>query len=94
MHSADKALAHAKLIYSQQGPRAALPEYESVLESYKGAGNRHGEAITQGLIENCYHDEKEPSKALSSLPDELRAKRMRMHLGRDVESYAGRFAGT
>jgi tetratricopeptide (TPR) repeat protein len=73
--SLDLALAQAKTIYSQQGPRAALPEYEKVLTGYRSAGNRQGEAITLGLIGNCYKRLGDYSKALTFLNSALQLKR-------------------
>jgi len=71
----EAALAHAKNIYAQQGPRAALPEYESLLAGYRQAGNRRGEAITLGLIGNCYKHLGDYPKALELLNSALRIKR-------------------
>ena len=73
--SIDEALAQAKVIYSQQGPRAALPEYEKVLAGYRNAGNRHGEAITLGLLGNCYKRLGDYPKALGLLNSALTLKR-------------------
>jgi CHAT domain-containing protein/Tfp pilus assembly protein PilF len=73
--SLDDALAHAKLTYSQQGAKAALPEYQQVLESFQKAGDRHGEAITIGLIGNCYKRLGDYPKALTFLNQALQMKR-------------------
>jgi CHAT domain-containing protein/Tfp pilus assembly protein PilF len=71
----DDALAHAKLTYSQQGAKAALPEFEQVLESYRKAGDHRGEAVTTGLIGNCYKRLGDYAKALSLLDSALEMKR-------------------
>ena len=73
--SLDQALVHAKTVYSQEGPRAALPEYEKVLAGYRNAGNRRGEAITLGLIGNCYKRVGDYPKALTFLNSALDLKR-------------------
>jgi len=73
--SPDDALAHAKTTYAQQGPKAALPEFERVLESYRKAGDRRGEAITTGLIGNCYKRLGDYPKALITLNSALQMKR-------------------
>jgi CHAT domain-containing protein/Tfp pilus assembly protein PilF len=71
----DNALAEAKTIYSQQGPRAALPAYEKVLDAYRKLGDRRGEAITTGLIGNCYKRLGNYPKALELLNAALQIKR-------------------
>ena len=63
------------MIYSQQGPKAALPQYERVLASYRQSGNKLGEAITIGLIGNCYKRLGDYSKALEMLNSALVMKR-------------------
>jgi CHAT domain-containing protein/Tfp pilus assembly protein PilF len=73
--SPDDVLAHAKLTYSQQGAKAALPEFEQVLESYRKAGDRRGEAITTGLIGNCYKHLGDYPKAETLLNSALQIKR-------------------
>jgi CHAT domain-containing protein/Tfp pilus assembly protein PilF len=73
--SPDQALAQAKLIYSQQGPKAALPEYEKVLDLYRTSGDKIGEAIAVGLIGNCYKRLGDYSKALEMLNSALAMKR-------------------
>jgi len=73
--SPDDALAHAKTTYAQQGAKAALPEFEQVLESYRKAGDRRGEAITTGLIGNCYKRLGDYPKALIMLNSALQMKR-------------------
>jgi CHAT domain-containing protein/Tfp pilus assembly protein PilF len=80
--AADQASAEARDIYSQQGPRAALPNFEHALSLYRKAGDRRGEAITLGHLGNCY-------KRLGDLPRALdylqRALAMKRELGDRLE---------
>jgi CHAT domain-containing protein/tetratricopeptide (TPR) repeat protein len=71
----EPALAHARNVYAQQGPKAALPEYESLLADYRKVGDRRGEAITVGLIGNCYKHLGDYPKALELLKTALQIKR-------------------
>ena len=76
--SAQKAgdvLAHAKQLYSEEGARVALPEYEKALALFRGDGDRKNEAITIGLIGNCYKNFGEHQKALDYLQRALAMKR-------------------
>ena len=80
--AADQASAEAREIYSQQGPREALPKFEHALSLYQKAGDRKGEAITLGHIGNCH-------KRLGDLPRALdylqRALAMKHELGDRLE---------
>ena len=67
--TADELLAHAKNVYSSAGSSAALPEYEKALAAYRALQNRHGEAITLGLIGNCYKHLGDRTRALARLDD-------------------------
>ena len=78
----DQLLAHAKSIYSSSGPSVALPEYEKALAAYRADQNRHGEAITLGLIGNCYKHLGDRSRALDYLG---RALKMKQELGDRLE---------
>lgn len=71
----DEALAHARATYSQQGARAALPEFEGVLEAFRKSGDKHGEAVVIGLIGNCYKKLGDYSQALRLLNEALQMKR-------------------
>ena len=71
----DEVLARAKQIYNEDGPRPALPVFERALALYQGAGDRRGEAITMGLIGNCYKKFGEHQKALDLLNRALAMKR-------------------
>jgi CHAT domain-containing protein len=72
---ADEALARARQIYTEQGPRAALPEFERALALYRKTGDQRGEAITLGLIGNCYKRFADYPKALDYLGRALELKR-------------------
>lgn len=73
--SGDQILAHAKSLYSKEGPTVALPEYENALAAYRGEGNQLGEAVTLGLIGNCYKKLGKYPKALEMLNTALSMKR-------------------
>src|SRR4029077_2277734 len=78
----DELLAHAKSVYSSTGPSEALPEYEKALAAYRALENRHGEAITLGLIGNCYKHLGDRTLALDFLG---RALKMKQELGDRLE---------
>lgn len=80
--SADELLAHAKSVYSSSGSSAALPEYEKALAKYREVADRHGEAITLGLIGNCYKHLGDRTRALDFLD---RALQMKQELGDRLE---------
>jgi CHAT domain-containing protein/Tfp pilus assembly protein PilF len=79
---ASEVLAHARQIYSEEGARPALPEFEKALTLFRKEGDRKGEAITTGLIGNCYKKFSEHQKALDYLQ---RALAMKRELGDRVE---------
>ncbi len=78
----DEVLAKARRVYGEQGPRAALPEFEHALGLYRQAGDRRGEAITLGYIGNCYKRFGEFPKALEHL---RKALSMKQELGDRLE---------
>lgn len=80
--TADELLARAKGIYSSSGSTAALPEYEKALAAYRALGNRHGEAVTLGLIGNCYKHLGDRTRALDFLD---RALKIKQELGDRLE---------
>ena len=80
--TADELLAHAKNVYSSAGSSAALPEYEKALAAYRALQNRHGEAITLGLIGNCYKHLGDRTRALNFLD---RALKIKQELGDRLE---------
>lgn len=71
----DAALAHARDVYQQEGPAAALPLFEQALAGYREADDRHGEAITLGLVGNCHKRMGDPRRALELLHTALAMKR-------------------
>ena len=80
--NADDLLAHAKSIYSSDGPSAALPQYEKALAAYRAVEDRHGEAITLGFIGNCYKHLGDRTRALDFLG---RALKLKQELGDRLE---------
>jgi CHAT domain-containing protein/Tfp pilus assembly protein PilF len=72
---AGDVLAHAKQLYSEEGARVALPEFEKALELFRREKDRKGEAITLGLIGNCYKKFGNHAKALDYLQRALTMKR-------------------
>jgi CHAT domain-containing protein len=80
--SLDDRLAAARQIYFEQGPQAALPEFERVLALYRDGGDRRGEAIVLGYIGNCHKRFGDFPKALDYLN---RALTMKQDLGDRLE---------
>jgi CHAT domain-containing protein/Flp pilus assembly protein TadD len=80
--AAADVLAHARQLYSEEGARAALPEFEKALALFRQQKDAKGEAITLGLIGNCYKKFGEHPKALEFLQ---RALAMKRELGDRVE---------
>jgi len=62
--AAAQAIEAARKIYDQQGPRAALPELERLLARFEQAGDHRSEAITLGMMSNCYRRFNQFPKAL------------------------------
>lgn len=60
----DELLVHARQTYTQQGPKAALPEFEQALTTFHESKDRRREAITLGYIGNCYRRFGDLSRAL------------------------------
>src|SRR5262249_42042085 len=50
----DDLLAAARQTYTQEGPSAALPQFEKVLAIYRSSQDRRNEAVTLGYIANCH----------------------------------------
>ena len=71
----DDVLVRAKQLYTEEGAKTALPVYERALALYQAAGDARGEAITLGLIGNCYKRFGELPKALDFLNRALAIKR-------------------
>lgn len=72
--SADELLAKARTTYAEQGAQAALPEFESALAAFRSAGDARGEAITVGLIGNCYKKLGDYDRARQMLEQALAMK--------------------
>lgn len=51
---ADDLLAKAKQAYTQEGPAAALPQFEQALTTYQTANDQRNEAVTLGYLANCH----------------------------------------
>lgn len=73
--SPDELLAKARSTYDEQGARPALPQFEAALKAYRDQGDRRGEAITIGLLGNCYKHLGEMDRALQMLQSSLAIKR-------------------
>jgi CHAT domain-containing protein/Tfp pilus assembly protein PilF len=72
--SAQDLLAKAKELYTQDGPKAALPQFEAALKIFQASNNRHGEAVTLGYIGNCYRKLENLDKALEFAQQALHMK--------------------
>ncbi len=64
---ASDVLSHAQQLYSEEGARVALPEFERALALFRQQKDGKGEAITLGLIGNCYKKFGDHAKALEYL---------------------------
>ncbi len=80
--TADEVFANARKALFEQGPRAALPEFERALALYREKSDRHGEAVTLGAIGNCYERLADYPRALDYL---RRALTMKQELGDRLE---------
>jgi len=63
--SPDEVIEHARQTYIQQGPKAALPEFERALATSRSSKDRRREAITLGYMGNCYRRLGDLPRALS-----------------------------
>ena len=79
---ASDLLAHARQLYSEEGARVALPVFEKALALFREQKDERAEAVTLGLIGNCYKKFGDHSKALEYLQQALAMKR---RLGDRVE---------
>src|SRR5262245_59261377 len=68
-------LARARDLYNREGPKLALPEYEKALALLQAEGDKKNEAITLGLIGNCYKRFGDFPKAEDFLQRALTLKR-------------------
>ena len=72
--SAEELLAKGKQLYTQEGPKPALPEFEQALEMFRTENDRHGEAVALGYIANCHRKLENLDKALDFARQALRMK--------------------
>src|SRR5262252_1753053 len=72
--TAEELLAKGKQLYTQEGPKPALPEFEEALARFQNAKDRHGEAVTLGYIANCHRKLENLDKALDFAQQALRMK--------------------
>jgi len=80
--SPTEVLERARQIYAEQGPRAALPEFEHALALFHEVNDRRNEAVTLGYIGNCY---KRFGDFTRSLEYHRRALTMKQELGDRLE---------
>ena len=72
--SAQNLLATAKQAYTQDGPKAALPQFEEALKMFRAGKDHHGEAVTLGYVANCYRKLEDLDKALEFAQQALHMK--------------------
>lgn len=72
--SAEELLNQGTQLYTEEGPKVALPLLERALDGFRVNNNRHGEAVTLGLIANCYRKLENLDKALAIAEQALKIK--------------------
>ena len=72
--SAQERLTKAKQLYTQEGPKAALPEFEEALKMFQANKDRRSEAIVLGYIANCQRKLENLDKALEFAQQALHMK--------------------
>jgi CHAT domain-containing protein/Tfp pilus assembly protein PilF len=72
---ASHVLAHARQLYLEEGARVALPEFEKALALFRQQKDERAEAVTLGLIGNCYKKLGDHARALEYLQQALAMKR-------------------
>jgi len=72
--SGQKLLEKGKQLYTQDGPKAALPQFEAALNIFRSNGDRQREAVTLGYIANCYRKLGDLDQALEFAQQALRMK--------------------
>src|SRR6202162_1643542 len=72
--SPQERLTKAKQLYTQEGPKAALPEFEVALKMFQANKDRHGEAVVLGYIANCQRKLENLDKALDFAQQALHMK--------------------
>src|SRR6058998_3854007 len=61
---AQELLTKGKQLYTQEGPKAALPQFEEAIKMFRSSNDRHGEAVTLGYIANCHRKLEDLDNAL------------------------------
>jgi CHAT domain-containing protein/Tfp pilus assembly protein PilF len=72
--SGQERLSKGKQLYTQEGPKAALPEFEEALKIFRTSNDRRGESITLGYVANCYRKLEDLDMALEYAQQALRMK--------------------
>lgn len=72
--SPDLLLAEGKKLYTQEGPKQALPKFQLALEAFRSQNDRRNEAITLGYIANCQRKLGNLDQALNLAQQALRMK--------------------
>lgn len=76
--TARELLKQGKQIYTQEGPKTALPKFEEALQLFRSNNDRASEAVSLGYIANCHRKLGNLEKALEFAQ---RAMRMKQELG-------------
>ncbi len=71
---AQELLAKGKQLYTQEGPKTALPPFQEALKIFRLNADRHGEAITLGYVANCQRKLGNLDQALEFAQQALRMK--------------------
>src|SRR5438552_3930564 len=71
---AQELLTKGKQLYTQEGPKAALPQFEEAIKMFRSNNDRHGEAVALGYIANCHRKMENLDKALEFAQQALRMK--------------------
>ena len=71
-------LTKGKQLYTQQGPKPALQQFEEALKIFRSSQDRHGEAVTLGYVANC---ERKLGNLDQALEFAHQALRMKQELG-------------
>lgn len=70
----EELLTKGKQLYTQEGPKAALPPFEQALKQFRSNHDQHGEAVVLGYIANCQRKLGNLDQALEFAQDALRMK--------------------
>src|SRR5436309_15904554 len=69
---AQKLLTKGKQPYTEEGPKAALPQFEEAIKMFRSSNDRHGEAVALGYIANCHRRLENLDKDLEFAKQALR----------------------